>query len=84
MFITSAPSRLPASSKDACVRVEASKNRLIWVRPRSVDFLLLDLPGHVDGLVRHVQQREDVPRRQPFDAEKVAVREALAARASAH
>ena len=38
MFITSAPSRLPASSNDACVRVEASKKRLIWVRPRSVDF----------------------------------------------
>ena len=35
MFITSAPSRLPASSKEDCVRVEASKNRLISVRPRS-------------------------------------------------
>ena len=35
MFITSAPSRLPASSNDAWVRVEASKNRLISVRPRS-------------------------------------------------
>ncbi len=33
MVITSAPSRLPASSKEACVRVEASKNMLIWVRP---------------------------------------------------
>ena len=35
MFITSAPSRLPASSNEAWVRVEASKNRLISVRPRS-------------------------------------------------
>ncbi len=35
MFMTSAPSRLPASSNDAWVRVETSKNRLIWVRPRS-------------------------------------------------
>ena len=35
MFMTSAPSRLPASSNEAWVRVEASKNRLIWVRPRS-------------------------------------------------
>ncbi len=35
MFITSAPSRLPASSKVAWVRVEASKNMLIWVMPRS-------------------------------------------------
>jgi hypothetical protein len=35
MFITSAPSRLPAISKLACVRVEASKNMLIWVSPSS-------------------------------------------------
>ena len=35
MFMTSAPSRLPASSNDAWVRVETSKNRLISVRPRS-------------------------------------------------
>src|SRR5215471_14864020 len=35
MFITSAPSRLPASSNEAWVRVETSKNRLISVRPRS-------------------------------------------------
>ena len=33
MFITSAPSRLPAISKLACVRVEFSKNMLIWVSP---------------------------------------------------
>ena len=36
MFITSAPRRLPASSNDDWVRVDASKNRLIWVRPRKV------------------------------------------------
>ena len=35
MFITLAPRRLPASSKLAWVRVEASKNMLIWVRPAS-------------------------------------------------
>ena len=35
MFITSAPSRLPASSKLAWVRVEFSKNMLIWVIPAS-------------------------------------------------
>src|SRR5262245_7939064 len=35
MFMTSAPSRLPASSKEAWVRVETSKNRLMSVRPRS-------------------------------------------------
>src|SRR6476659_10171635 len=36
MFITSAPSRLPANSNEACVRVETSKNKLIWVRPRKI------------------------------------------------
>ena len=35
MLITSAPRRLPASSKLVRVRVESSKNRLINVRPRS-------------------------------------------------
>src|SRR5437867_1799799 len=35
MFMTSAPSRLPASSNEAWVRVDTSKNRLIRVRPRS-------------------------------------------------
>src|SRR6185312_7283118 len=34
MFMTSAPSRLPASSKLVRVRVESSKKRLIRVRPR--------------------------------------------------
>jgi len=34
MFMTSAPNRLPAISNEDWVRVEASKNRLIWVRPR--------------------------------------------------
>ena len=33
MFITSAPRRLPAISKDDWVRVEASKNRFTCVRP---------------------------------------------------
>ena len=40
MFMTSAPSRFPASSKELWVRVEASKKRLIWVRPLSVDVFL--------------------------------------------
>src|SRR5215813_13037772 len=35
MFMTSAPSRLPAISNEDWVRVEASKNRFTWVRPRS-------------------------------------------------
>jgi hypothetical protein len=40
MFMTSAPSRFPAISNEDWVRVEASKNRLTWVRPRkTVRFL---------------------------------------------
>src|ERR1700755_1257180 len=35
IFMTSAPRRLPAISNEDWVRVEASKNRLTWVRPRS-------------------------------------------------
>ena len=63
MFMTSAPSRLPASSKEDWVRVEASKNRLICVRPRKVGLLLLDLPADLDRLVGQVEQRLDVARR---------------------
>src|SRR4051794_41952887 len=40
MFMTSAPRRLPASSNEDWVRVEASKNRFTCVRPRrTVRFL---------------------------------------------
>ena len=42
MFITLAPRRLPASSKLAWVRVEASKNMLIWVRPLRASARLSD------------------------------------------
>ena len=41
IFITSAPSRLPASSNELWVRVEASKKRLISVRPRRSSLFLL-------------------------------------------
>ena len=40
MLTTSAPRRLPASSNEVRVRVELSKNRLIWVRPRSSESFL--------------------------------------------
>ena len=40
MLMTSAPSRLPASSNEVLVRVDASKNRLMMVRPRSSDCVL--------------------------------------------
>ena len=40
IFITSLPRRFPASSKDVRVRVEASKNRLMMVRPPRTAFFL--------------------------------------------
>ncbi len=40
MFITSAPSRLPASSNELCVRVETSKKRFTSVRPRRMGCFL--------------------------------------------
>ena len=40
MLMTSAPRRLPASSKEVRVRVELSKKRLMTVRPRKADDFL--------------------------------------------
>ena len=40
MLMTSAPRRLPASSKLVLVRVEVSKKRLTWVRPRRSECFL--------------------------------------------
>jgi hypothetical protein len=46
MFITSAPSRLPANSNELWVRVDGSKNRLMTVRPFSRgDFFSLARPS---------------------------------------
>ena len=64
MFITSAPSRLPASSNDDCVRVEASKNRLIWVRPRrSARFF--STWREIDRLVGEIEQATISSRESP-------------------
>ena len=41
MEMVSMPSRLPAISNDISVRVEVSKNRLIWVRPFSLAWRFL-------------------------------------------
>ena len=72
MFITSAPSRLPASSNEAWVRVEASKNRLISVRPRSDGCLLLDLAVEVDEFFGEVEEADDVGVRKPLDPQQMA------------
>jgi hypothetical protein len=74
MFITSAPSRLPASSNEAWVRVEASKNRLIWVRPRSVVVFFSRCREILTASSELIQQIVDVRFRKPLDAEQMAVR----------
>jgi hypothetical protein len=69
MFITSAPKRLPASSKEAWVRVETSKNRFIWVRPRS-DALLFDLTVEFDEFLK-VEEARNVVLGKPLDPQQV-------------
>ena len=75
MFITSAPSRLPASSNEDWVRVEASKNRLIWVRPRSEVRFLLDLAVELDEFLGEIEQAEDLLARKPFDPQQMPLAE---------
>ena len=75
MFMTSAPSRLPASSKEDCVRVEASKNRLIWVRPRSVDFFFSGCREIATAASARSSRSSMSCGRKALDAEQVPVRE---------
>ena len=71
MFITSAPSRLPASSKLDWVRVEASKNRLIRVRPRSSSGLFVGGATLDDIGLGQIEQGGDVGGRKALDPQEV-------------
>ena len=71
MFITSAPSLLPASSKEDCVRVEGSKKRIDQRAPAQDGSLLLDLPRNLDRFIGQIEQCLNVRPRQTFDAEQV-------------
>ena len=72
MFMTSAPSRLPASSNEACVRVEASKKRLISVRPRSeVRFFSIWRLSSTNSS-DEIEQAGDFVTRKPFDPQQMA------------
>ena len=75
MFMTSAPSRLPASSKEDWVRVEASKNRLIWVRPRKRRALLVDLAVELDIVLGEVEQAGNIGSGKSFDSQQMPVTE---------
>ena len=73
MFMTSAPSRLPASSNEAWVRVETSKNRLISVRPRSELCFFSIWRLSVDEFLGEIEQAHDLLARKPLDPQQVAV-----------
>ena len=75
MFITSAPSRLPASSKEDWVRVEASKNRLMMRAPAQRAALLLDLAVEIDVFVGEVEQPDNLVGRKSFDPQQVTAAE---------
>ena len=75
MFITSAPSRLPASSNEAWVRVETSKNRLISVRPRSeLRFLSIWRLSSTYSSARSSRPR-DLVARKPIDPQQMPLAE---------
>ena len=73
MFITSAPSRLPASSKELCVLVEASKKRLIRVRPRRSSRFLATWRLTLASLFGEVEQSHDLGARKAFDPKQMAM-----------
>ena len=75
MFMTSAPSRLPASSNEDWVRVETSKNRLIWVRPRSEVRFFSTWRLSVDEFLGEVEQAGDLVARKPLDPQQMPLAE---------
>ena len=85
MFITSAPRRLPASSNDDWVRVEASKNRLISVRPRSeVRFFSIWRLRSTNSL-GEVEQAGDFVGGKPLDSQQMtAVEDERGLRGNVH
>ena len=74
MFMTSAPSRLPAISNEDWVRVEGSKNRLICVRPRKVAFFFSICRLTSTASSARSSKRVDIARGKALDPEQVAVR----------
>ena len=75
MFMTSAPRRLPASSNEDWVRVEASKNRFTWVRPRKTGALFVDLAVELDIFLGKVEQAGNIGGGKPLDSQQMPVTE---------
>ena len=74
MFITSAPSRLPASSKELWVLVEDFEEEVDQGAAAEIVALLGDLAAHGRGLFGKVEQAHDLVARKAFDAKQMAVR----------
>ncbi len=75
MLMTSAPSRLPASSNEVRVRVDASKNRLMMVWPRSSDCFLSARRFCSTNFSDWSSSSDDLGRRQALDPQQMAVLE---------
>ena len=82
MLTTSADKRLPASSNEVRVRVDASKNMLITVLPRKRGHLAYGPPRHFDEQLRRVQDLIDVSLVQVGDAEQMVMPKTCAHAAS--
>ena len=76
MLTTSAPSRLPASSKLVWVRVEALEEEVDLGQPLQELQLLVGPSVEVDEAVRAVQEVLDLEGLQPLDAEQVVLAKA--------
>ena len=76
MFITVGAKPLAGQfRKGGWVRVEASKNRLIWVRPRKVEVFSSRWREIIHRFVGPIEQIDDVLLRKPLDSEKWSCRE---------
>ena len=75
MFITSAPSRFPASSKELWVLVEELEEQIDQGAAAKIVAFFGDLAADARGLFRKVEQAHDLVARKAFDPKQMAMRE---------
>ena len=71
MFMTSAPSRLPASSNEDCVRVEDLEEQVDLGAAAQRGALLLDLAVEFDEFLGEVEQAVNLFAGKPFDPQQM-------------
>ena len=71
MFITSAPSRLPANSNEDCVLVEDFEEHIDLGAAAQRGALFLDLPVEFDEFLGEVEQAVNLIAGKPFDPQQV-------------